>query len=108
MAQLSQPGVFAGQDICWEDDLLVSGMRASVKRVAGRLRIVDRRNFAWGFASQGASSITNLGLSLLAGRLLGPSSLGAIFVGFSVYLLAMGFLRSLITRSSHGCDRFSR
>jgi O-antigen/teichoic acid export membrane protein len=72
-------------------------MRASVKRVAGRLRIVDRRNFAWGFASQGASSITNLGLSLLAGRLLGPSSLGAIFVGFSVYLLAMGFLRSLIT-----------
>jgi O-antigen/teichoic acid export membrane protein len=36
-------------------------------------------------------------LSLLAGRLLGPSALGAIFVGFSTYLLAMGFLRSLIT-----------
>jgi O-antigen/teichoic acid export membrane protein len=36
-------------------------------------------------------------LSLLAGRLLGPSRLGAIFVGFSFYLLAMGFQRSLIT-----------
>ena len=73
-------------------------MRASVK-VAGRLRIVDRRNFAWGFASQGASSVTNLALSVLAGWLLGPSDLGAIFVGFSTYLLAMGFLRSLITDS---------
>jgi O-antigen/teichoic acid export membrane protein len=72
-------------------------MHAFVKRVAGRLRIVERRNFAWGFASQGASSVTNLALSLLAGRLLGPSDLGAIFVGFSAYLLAMGFLRSLIT-----------
>jgi O-antigen/teichoic acid export membrane protein len=72
-------------------------MRLSVKRLVGRLRIVDRRNFAWGFASQGASSVTNLALSLLAGRLLGPSDLGAIFVGFSTYLLAMGFLRSLIT-----------
>jgi O-antigen/teichoic acid export membrane protein len=74
----------------------VSGMRASVKWVAGRLRIADRRDFAWGFASQGASSVTNLGLSLLAGRLLGASELGAIFVGFSYYLLAMGFQRSLI------------
>jgi hypothetical protein len=71
-------------------------MRSSVKRVAGRLRFADRRNFAWGFASQGASS--NLALSLLAGRPLGPSYLGAIFVGFfSTYLLAMDFLRSLIT-----------
>jgi O-antigen/teichoic acid export membrane protein len=74
----------------------VSGIRASVKRVAGRLRITDRRDFAWGFVSQGVSSVTNLGLSLLAGRLLGASGLGAIFVGFSYYLLAMGFQRSLI------------
>jgi O-antigen/teichoic acid export membrane protein len=70
---------------------------ASVKRVAGRLRTADSRGFAWGFASQGASSVTNLGLSLLAGRLLGPSGLGSIFVGFSFYLLAIGFQRSLIT-----------
>jgi O-antigen/teichoic acid export membrane protein len=74
----------------------MSGMRGSVKRIAGRLRFADRRDFAWGFASQGASSVTNLGLSILAGRLLGASALGAIFVGFSYYLLAMGFQRSLI------------
>jgi O-antigen/teichoic acid export membrane protein len=70
---------------------------ASVKQAARRLRRAESRDFAWGFASQGASSITNLGLSLLAGRLLGPSGLGSTFVGFSYYLLAIGFLRSLIT-----------
>ena len=70
---------------------------ASIKQVAGRLRTADSRGFAWGFVSQGASSVTNLGLSLLAGRLLGPSGLGSMFVGFSYYLLAIGFLRSLIT-----------
>jgi O-antigen/teichoic acid export membrane protein len=69
----------------------------SVKRAAKRLRTADSRGFAWGFASQGASSVTNLGLSVLAGRILGPSGLGSIFVGFSFYLLATGFLRSLIT-----------
>jgi hypothetical protein len=75
----------------------MNGMRASVGWLAERMEAAGRRDFAWGFASQGASSVTNLGLSLLAGRLLGPSDLGAIFVGFSFYLLAMGFQRSLIT-----------
>jgi O-antigen/teichoic acid export membrane protein len=74
----------------------VSGIHGFVTRMAGWLQIADRQDFAWGFASQGASSVTNLGLSLLAGRLLGASGLGAIFVGFSYYLLAMGFQRSLI------------
>jgi O-antigen/teichoic acid export membrane protein len=69
----------------------------SVRRLSGRIRTGGGWNFAWGFASQGASSLTNLLLSLLAGRLLGASGLGAIFVGFSYYLLAMGFQRSLIT-----------
>jgi hypothetical protein len=30
---------------------------------------VTERDFAWGFASQGASSVTNLALSLVAARL---------------------------------------
>jgi hypothetical protein len=53
--------------------------------------------FFWGFASQGASSATNLGLSLLAGIFLGPQGLGIIFLGFAAYLVALGFQRALIT-----------
>ncbi len=85
---------------------------ASIQRVAGRLRTTDSRDFAWGFAAQGASSVTNFGLSLLAGRLLGPSGLGSIFVGFSYYLLSLGLQRALIiepllasTASLHEEDR---
>lgn len=48
-------------------------------------------------ADQGLSSATNLGLSLLAGRALGPDGLGVVFLGFSVYLLCLGLARSLIT-----------
>ena len=51
---------------------------------------------AWGFVDQALSSATNFGLSLLAGRLLGPSGLGHVFLGFSAYLVAMGLLRGLL------------
>lgn len=47
--------------------------------------------------SQGASSCTNLALTLLAGRVLGPHGLGTVFVGFACYLLALGFQRALLT-----------
>jgi O-antigen/teichoic acid export membrane protein len=50
----------------------------------------------WGFIDQTLSSVTNFGLSLLAGRLLGPSGLGHVFLGFSAYLVAMGLLRGLL------------
>jgi O-antigen/teichoic acid export membrane protein len=50
----------------------------------------------WGVADQGLSSATNFGLSFLAGRLLGPSGLGVIFLGFSAYLIAFSFVRALI------------
>jgi hypothetical protein len=62
-----------------------------------RLQIDEARGFAWGFASQGASSATNLLLTIFAGRLLGPSALGSIFLGFTYYVLALGFQRSLIS-----------
>jgi O-antigen/teichoic acid export membrane protein len=54
------------------------------------------RPFVWGFASQAASSATNFGLSLVAALVLGPTGLGTVFVGFSFYLLSLGFQRALI------------
>jgi O-antigen/teichoic acid export membrane protein len=68
-----------------------------VNQLAVRLRTTDSREFAWGLGSQVASSATNLALSILAGRLLGANGLGLVFIGFSYYLLAIGFQRSLIT-----------
>jgi O-antigen/teichoic acid export membrane protein len=57
----------------------------------------ERRSFLWGFVDQLSSSITNFGLTLLAGRLLGPQGLGTVFLGFSAYLLTLGLQRRLIT-----------
>ncbi len=51
----------------------------------------------WGFVDQVFSSVTNFGLFLVAGRLLGPAGLGIVFVGFSSYLVALGFQRALVT-----------
>lgn len=65
-----------------------------LRQQAGRARSGP---FVWGFVSQAASSVTNFGLSLLAARALGPSGLGAVFIGFAVYLTVVGFQRALIT-----------
>jgi O-antigen/teichoic acid export membrane protein len=46
---------------------------------------------------QGFSSATNFALTLVAARLLGPSGLGVVFVGFTIYLLVLSFQRALIT-----------
>ncbi|HYX43693.1 MAG TPA: oligosaccharide flippase family protein [Acidimicrobiales bacterium] len=48
-------------------------------------------------AAQILSSATNLGLSVVAGRLLGPSGLGVVSVGIAAYLLAQGLQRALVT-----------
>jgi O-antigen/teichoic acid export membrane protein len=55
------------------------------------------RRLVWGLIDQGASSATNFGLSLLAGRLLGASGLGVITVGFSAYLAVLVFHRALLS-----------
>jgi O-antigen/teichoic acid export membrane protein len=55
-----------------------------------------RGELVWGGADQVVSSATNFGLSVLAGRLLGSSGLGVVFLGFSMYLLALSFVRGLI------------
>jgi O-antigen/teichoic acid export membrane protein len=56
-----------------------------------------KHRVAWGFIDQGFSSATNFGLSLIAGRLLGPHGLGIVFLGFSVYLIVLSLQRSLLT-----------
>jgi O-antigen/teichoic acid export membrane protein len=61
-----------------------------------RARRAEKIGLGWGLVDQGFSSITNFGLSLLAGRLLGPSGLGYVFIGFTVYTLVLEFQRSLL------------
>jgi len=61
------------------------------------IRDANRRSIAWGFVDQAFSSATNFGLSLIAGRLLGPSGLGEVFLGFSIYLVCLGLQRRLLT-----------
>jgi O-antigen/teichoic acid export membrane protein len=67
-----------------------------VKAAWGRGRELSGRLSA-GIIDQGISSATNFGLTVVAGRLLGPGGLGVVFVGFAVYLLALSFQRALIT-----------
>ena len=51
----------------------------------------------WGFIDQSFSSATNFALSLIAGRLIGPDGLGTVTVAFSIYLIAVGLQRRLLT-----------
>ncbi len=66
-------------------------------RSAGLVAGVRKRTFTWGFASQAACSATNFGLSLLAGRAVGPAGLGVVFIGFAFYQAVLGFQRSLLS-----------
>jgi O-antigen/teichoic acid export membrane protein len=54
------------------------------------------RAFAWGFFAQVFSSATNFGLTVIAGRLLGPSGLGVVVIGFGAYQLVAGLQRALV------------
>jgi O-antigen/teichoic acid export membrane protein len=54
------------------------------------------RSLALGLGSQGFSSATSFGLTLMAARVVGPSGLGRIFLGFAAYQVALGLLRALL------------
>lgn len=66
---------------------------------AGRVLVFnpDHRSIALGFVDQTFSSATNFGLSVIAGRLLGPSGLGLVFMAFTLYVVALGLQRRLLT-----------
>jgi O-antigen/teichoic acid export membrane protein len=76
----------------------MSDIATSIRnRLIGLGRRGQRSGYFWGFLDQALSSATNFGLSLIAGRLLGPSGLGTVFLGFSVYLIVLALQRSLLT-----------
>ena len=52
---------------------------------------------SWGLLDQGFSSATNFALTVIAARFTGPRGLGVVYIGFSIYLLALSFQRALIT-----------
>jgi O-antigen/teichoic acid export membrane protein len=58
----------------------------------------EARSFAWGFVAQGFSSAANFGLSVTAGRLLGPRGLGVVFIGFAAYQLVLGLQRAVLVQ----------
>lgn len=51
----------------------------------------------WGTVAQACSAVTNLGLVVIGGNVLGPAGLGSILAGFAAYLLVLGFVRNLLT-----------
>ena len=51
-----------------------------------------RTQIAWGGIDQGLSSATNLGLAVLAGRLLGEAGLGTTFLGFAASLFFLLYI----------------
>ena len=72
-------------------------MKVTARSIGAALAEMRISPYAWGLSSQGASSLTNLGLSLLAGRAIGPDGLGSVFIGFSFYLGALGFQKAVLT-----------
>ena len=52
---------------------------------------------SWGLIDQGFSSATNLGLSVIAGRVVGAGGLGVVFLGFVAYLMFLTLQRGWLT-----------
>lgn len=57
-----------------------------------------RTALLWGIVAQASSSATNLALSVFAGRTLGPSGLGIIFIGFAALLVVQALARSVLVQ----------
>ena len=71
-------------------------MSASVTAPPGEGRAA-RRQGSWGLIDQSFSSATNFGLAILAGRLVGASGLGVVYLGFSLCFIALNLQRALIS-----------
>lgn len=56
-----------------------------------------RRRVSWTIADQALASATNIGTAVVAARSLDPQDFGAFGLAFTVYLLALGSCRALVT-----------
>jgi len=68
------------------------------RRLRTRARAGIHGNFAWAFVGQAFSSATNFALTLGAARLLGPSGLGVVVIGYAAYQLIAGLARAVLTQ----------
>lgn len=55
-----------------------------------------RALWTWGLVAQASSSASSVVLTVVAGRLLGPSGLGVVVAGFAAYLLVLNVHRALV------------
>ncbi len=58
--------------------------------------VSPRREFGWGLVDQVLASATTLTLTIAAGRVLGPSGLGVVAIGYAAFLIVLGLNRSLV------------
>ena len=72
-------------------------LEAELDAGASTEKVRAGRKVAWGFGDQFFSSLTNFGLTIIAGRSLGPEALGVISIGFSAYVIALVFQRALVS-----------
>src|SRR5205809_309760 len=75
-----------------------AGMEEPPNGIRARIRSGIRSNFAWAFVGQVFASATNFALTLGAGRLLGPSGLGVVVIGYAAYQLVAGLARAVLTQ----------
>jgi O-antigen/teichoic acid export membrane protein len=59
---------------------------------------VRARKLGWGLLDQAGSSLTNLLLTVAAGRILGPSALGGTVIGVTAYLFLLGLQRAAVSQ----------
>ena len=72
-----------------------SGAEAEVNAAAGSGR--RRRRMSWTIGDQALASATNIGTAVVAARSLDPRDFGAFGLAFTVYLLALGACRAVVT-----------
>jgi hypothetical protein len=75
----------------------VKRRRLGLSRVIVRGRRSLTGRLGWGLADQCLSSITNLGVGIVAGRSVGVRQFGAFGLAFATYLIALGASRALVS-----------
>src|SRR5438876_9377658 len=54
------------------------------------------RIFVWGFVAQALASAVSFGLTVMAGRRLGPRGLRGVYIGFVSHQLVLGLQRGIV------------